>query len=143
MKFSQEPASNRSRLRAVFAPVMAIAALALAASAFTSPISQKKPSFKVEASRGSVGALITFQGKNWPAEARIKITATRAPGTNVPMDFGYVTVDAKGEFKHRATSQCTTNNSDVASEPVTFTAADSATDVKIAQKVDGSSWMCM
>jgi hypothetical protein len=132
-----------SRIRLFFAPALAVAALSLTATASATVDSQPKPSLKVEASRGAQGARLVMQGKNFPANARVVITATRAPGTNGIQKFGTVTADSTGEFKHTATAQCTTSNMDDAREQVTFTAADSASGTKVTAKVDGSSWMCM
>ena len=132
-----------SRLRVILAPALAVAASSLTAPASATPDSQPKPSLKVEANRSSIGAKLVMQGKNFPANARVVITATRAPGANGVQKFGTVSADSTGEFKHSATAQCTTNSMDDAREQVTFTAADSAGGTKATFKVDGSSWMCM
>ena len=132
-----------SRIRLVLAPALAVAALSLTATASATTDAQPKPSLKVEANRTAQGAKLVLQGKDFPANARIVITATRAPGSNGLQKFGTVTADSTGVFKHSATSQCTTSSMDDAREQVTFTAADSASGAKATFKVDGSSWMCM
>ncbi len=144
MTLIQRSVPALSRVRTFVAPAMAVVALALTATAFTAPEVQKKPELKVEASRGSQGARLVFHGKNFPANARIVVTATRAPGTNTPQKFGVIDSDSTGAFKHTTSSQCTTDNMDDARENVTFTAADSTTPAtKATARVDGSSWMCM
>ena len=132
-----------SRVRLILAPALAVAAFSLTATAYATPDAQPKPNLKVEASRTAQGARLIMQGKNFPANARIVLTATRAPGTNGIQKFGTVSADSTGEFKHSTTAQCTTSNMDDAREQVTFTAADSATGTKVTARVDGSSWMCM
>lgn len=139
---SQRTSRAVSRIRFILAPALAVAAISLAATASATNDAQPKPELKVEAFRSPMGARITLQGKNWPANARIKVTATRAPGTNKAQDFGMISADSTGEFKENATKQCTTDSQDDARENVTFTAADSATGVSTTARVDGSSWMC-
>ena len=133
-----------SRVRQILAPALAAAALSLTAVAPSAGSdSQAKPSFKVEAFRTAQGARLAMQGKNFPANARIILTGTRAPGTNGVQKFGTVTVDSSGQFMHRTTTPCTTSNNNDANESVTITAQDSAGPTKVTAKVDGSSWMCM
>jgi hypothetical protein len=135
---------HRSRARLVLASAMAAAALALSATAATALV-QPKPQLSVETERTPQGARITLKGKNWPADARIRITATRAPGSNTPQDFGIIGANDKGEFNERKLAQCSTNNRDDGQlETVTFTAQDSATGVKATAKTrDGFAWVCM
>lgn len=128
--------------RAVF-PALALAALSVGASAASAFTGQPKPAITAEAERTPQGAKITVKGKNWPAKARVKITGTRAPGSNGTQDFGMVDADEQGVFTFRKTVQCTTNRMDDADrDPVTFTAADSATAVKATSKVEGGAWVC-
>jgi hypothetical protein len=136
-------ARTTSRIRLILAPALAVAALSLTATASATTDLQPKPQVQVEASRTPQGARLTFKGKNWPAEARIKLTGTRAPGSNTLQDFGMVSADSSGEFLHRSVKACTATNDDDAREVVTITAADSATGVKVTAKVDGASWRCM
>lgn len=136
-----------SRVRRALVPAMAIAAIALTAQsavAFAS-VEQPKPELKVEAERSSQGARLTFKGKNWTPNARIKITATRAPGAADPQDFGMFDADEKGELSARKAVGCSTNRmEDAQNESVTFTAADSATGVKVVvPRVAGGAWVCM
>ncbi|WP_373064260.1 hypothetical protein [Gemmatimonas sp.] len=113
---------------------------ATAASAITG---QAKPQLAVEAERLQQGARIVFKGKSWPAAARVKLTATRAPGSTKAQDFGKVDADINGTFTMRLEVQCTTSNQeDGALEKVTFTAADSATGVKATATVGGGAWVC-
>jgi len=110
------------------------------ASAF---VGQPKPAISAEAERTPQGAKITVKGKNWPAKARIKLSGTRAPGSNGAQEFGMVDADDAGVFTFRKTVQCTTSRMDDAErDPVTFTAADSASGVKATMRVDGSAWVC-
>lgn len=130
-------------VRRVLAPAAGLVALAVSASAAGAIVGQPKPQLSVEASRQPEGARLLFKGKNWPAKARVKITATRAPGSTKPQDFGMFDADDKGEFQMRKVAACSTNNmEDAQNEPVTFTAADSATGVKATQRVEGGAWVC-
>ena len=132
-----------TRVRSILVPALAVFSLGLTATASATSDSQPKPTLKVEASRTAQGARLVLQGRDFPANARVLITATRAPGSNGIQKFGTITADSTGQFKHSTVSQCTTSNMDDAREAVTFTAADSASGVKATSKVDGSSWMCM
>ena len=132
-------------MRRLMAPVLAIAALALSttsAIAFAS-VAQAKPQLNVETERTAQGARLTFKGKGWGPAARVKITGTRAPGANGAQDFGMYSADSSGSFSMRKIVACTTSNmEDGANESVTVTAADSATGVKVSQKVQGGAWVC-
>lgn len=120
--------------------VFAVAGSATVASAF---VGQPKPALSAEAERTPQGARLTLKGKNWPAGARIKLTGTRAPGANGTQDFGMADVTEKGEFNLRKTMQCTTTRMDDGqNNPVTVTAADSATGVKATARLDGAAWVC-
>jgi len=131
-------------MRRVLAPVLAISALSLSGTAAGALVGQPKAELKVEAERTAGGARLNFKGKNWPAGARVKITATRAPGTVKPQDFGMFDVDDKGVISLRKTAQCSTNNmEDAQNEPVTFTAVDSASGVKSTSSVEGGAWVCL
>ena len=134
-----------SRARRLLRPAIAVAALALSSQvAFAvSDGGQDKPQLKVEAERTPQGARITLNGKGWAPAARIKVTATRAPGSNKAQDFGVFSADSTGVFQGRKVAGCTTNEVDVATEAVTFTAADSATGTKVTSRVDGAAWRCM
>ena len=104
---------------------------------------QPKPEIKAEGERSPQGARLLVKGKNWPAKARIKVSATRAPASNQPQDFGMVDTDDKGEFTLRKVVPCTTPSMDDGSrEFVTFTAADSATGTKATSRIGGSPWVC-
>ena len=70
-------------VRRLLVPAMAAAAVTLSASAAGAFVGQPKPELKVEGERSPQGARLTFKGKNWPANARLKLTGTVAPGTNV------------------------------------------------------------
>lgn len=130
-------------VRRLVAPATGLLVLALSASVAGAVVGQPKPQLSIEASRQPEGARILFKGKNWPAKSRIKITATRAPGSTKPQDFGMFDADDKGEFQVRKVAACSTNNmEDAQNEPVTFTAADSATGVKATQRVEGGAWVC-
>lgn len=130
-------------VRHVVIPALAVASLSLGASAASAFTGQPKPAIQAEAERTPQGARITIKGKNWPANARVKLTGTRAPATNGAQDLGMVDADDKGVFTFRKIVQCTTNRMDDAeNDPVTFTAADSATAVKATSKVDGAAWVC-
>ncbi|MCA0376069.1 MAG: hypothetical protein LCH84_10430 [Gemmatimonadetes bacterium] len=131
-------------LRRVIAPTLALAGLALATTVAAAHTGQPKPNVSAEAERTPQGAKITVRGKNWPAKARIKLTATRAPGTRNPQDFGMIDADDKGEVRFSVVKQCTTNRmEDAELDPVTFTATDSATGVKATSaKVNGGGWVC-
>jgi hypothetical protein len=124
-------------------PALAITALSLSATAARAITGQAKPQLSLEAERSPQGARITFKGKNWPAAARVKLTATRAPASNKPQDFGMVDADSTGVFSLRKVAICTTNSQeDGALETVTFTAADSATGVKATATARGGAWVC-
>lgn len=64
-------------VRRVLGPTLALAALSFTATAASAITGQAKPQLSIEAERSPQGARITFKGKNWPAAARIKLTATR------------------------------------------------------------------
>ena len=124
-------------------PALAITALSLSATAASAITGQAKPQLSIEAERSPQGARITFKGKNWPAAARVKLTATRAPASTKPQDFGVVDADSTGVFNLRKVVMCTTSSQeDGALETVTFTAADSATGVKATATARGGAWVC-
>lgn len=130
-------------VRRMLVPALAATAVTLSATAASAFVGQPKPEMKVEGERSPQGARLTFKGKNWPAKARIKLTGSVAPGTNNKQDFGMVDADDQGVVNFRKTVQCSTNNADDAQrEPVTITAADSATGVKATARVDGGAWLC-
>lgn len=132
-------------MRRMMAPVLAIAALALSttsAIAFAG-VAQAKPQLNVESERSPQGARLTFKGKGWGPAARVKITGTRAPGASGAQDFGMFAADSSGSFSTRKVVTCTTSNmEDGSNESVTITAADSATGMKVSQKVQGGAWVC-
>lgn len=144
MSHVQPKASTASRVRRFVAPTLALAALALSTQAALAVSGlQPKPQLNVEAERSPQGAKLTFKGKNWSANARIKITATRAPGSNNLQDFGMFSADSTGNLSGRKVAACsTTRSEDGQNESVTFTAADSATGVKATAKVEGGAWVC-
>lgn len=131
--------------RRLIAPVLAITALALSttsAIAFAG-VAQAKPQLSVETERSPQGARLTFKGKGWGPVARVKITGSRAPGASAPQDFGMFSADSAGNFQTRKVVACSTSNmEDGSNESVTITAADSATGVKVTQKVQGGAWVC-
>ena len=130
-------------VRRMLAPVLTITALSFTATIASAFTGQAKPQLSIEAERSPQGARITFQGKNWPAAARIKLTATRAPASTKPQDFGIIDADSTGTFTVRKVAICTTQNQeDGALETVTFTAADSATGVKATATARGNAWVC-
>ncbi len=130
-------------VRRTLGPALAITALALTATAASAITGQAKPQLSVEAERSPQGARITFKGKNWPAAARVKLTATRAPAATKPQDFGIIDADSSGTFTVRKVAICTTpNQEDGANESVTFTATDSATGVKATATTRGGAWVC-
>jgi hypothetical protein len=130
-------------VRRMLGPALALSALALSATAASAITGQAKPQLAIEAERSPQGARITFKGKNWPAAARVKLTATRAPAASKPQDFGVIDADSTGVFLVRKVVQCTTNNQeDGANETVTFTAADSATGTKATATARGGAWVC-
>jgi hypothetical protein len=136
--------AKSARVRRLMAPAVVLATLALTAqAAFAVSDGQAKPQLKVEGERSPQGPKLTFTGKGFAPAARVKITATRAPGSSTPQDFGMFTADDKGNFQVRKVSGCTTSSVDDAREAVTFTAADSATGVKVVQKIEGAAWQCM
>jgi len=127
----------------MLAPALAVAALTLTATAASAIMGQPKPNLTVEAQRSPEGARLIVKGKNWPANARIKLTATRAPGASQGQDFGMVDTDSAGVLNVRKVALCSTNNADETQiNPVTFTAADSATGVKVTSNVLGGAWLC-
>ena len=130
-------------VRRMLGPALAITALSLSATAASAITGQAKPQLSIEAERSPQGARITFKGKNWPAAARVKLTATRAPASTKPQDFGVVDADSTGVFNLRKVVMCTTSSQeDGALETVTFTAADSATGVKATATARGGAWVC-
>lgn len=130
-------------MRRMLGPTLAIAALSLTATAASAFPGQPKPQLAIEAERSPQGARINFKGKNWPAAARVKLTATRAPASTKPQDFGIVDADSSGVFAVRKIAICTTpNQEDGALETVTFTATDSATGVKATATTRGGAWVC-
>lgn len=130
-------------VRRMLGPTLALSALVLSATAARAITGQAKPQLAVEAERSPQGARITFKGKNWPAAARVKLTATRAPGATKPTDFGVISADSAGVFVERRLVPCTTNNpEDGANESVTFTAADSASGIKATATARGGAWVC-
>ena len=143
MQDFQRPAGRISRARRIVAPALAIAALALSAQVALA-ISQAKPQLNVETERSPQGARLTFKGKGWTPAARIKITGSRAPGSNNVQDFGMFSADEKGELNGRKSAACsTTNMEDGQNESVTITAVDSATPAnKATAKVPGGAWVC-
>ncbi len=143
MQDFQRPAARVSRVRRILAPALAIAALAVSTQAAFA-ISQAKPQLSAEAERSPQGARITFKGKNWAPNARIKITGTRAPGSTGPQDFGMFDANEKGELNGRKTVGCSTPNmEDGQNEQVTFTAVDSAAPAtKATARVPGGAWVC-
>jgi hypothetical protein len=86
--------------------------------------------------------LLFITGKNFPANTRLKISASRAPATNGNQDFGFITTDSTGAFKERKTTPCTTNRVEDGNERVTFLATDSSGTIRLETKIDGSSWVC-
>ena len=141
MQDFKRPAVHRARR--IVAPALAIVALTLSTQAAFA-ITQGKPQLNVETERSPQGAKLTFKGKGWAPSARIKITGTRAPGSNNNQDFGIFSADAKGELTGRKTAACsTTREEDGQNESVTITAVDSATPAnKATAKVAGGAWVC-
>jgi len=130
-------------VRRMLAPVLTITALSFTATIASAITGQPKPQLSIEAERSPQGARITFKGKNWPAAARIKLSATLAPASTKPQDFGIIDADSTGTFTVRKVAICTTQNQeDGALETVTFTAADSATSVKATATTRGNAWVC-
>ena len=144
MQDFQHPARGTSRARRILAPALAIAALALTTqAAFAVGDTQPKPQLSVEAERSPQGAKLTFKGKGWTPRARIKITGTRAPGSNGTQDFGMFDADIACNLNGRKVAACsTTNMEDGQNESVTFTAMDSATSGKATARVPGGAWVC-
>lgn len=145
MQDFQHPARGVARARRILAPALALAALALTSQAAfaTADGGQPKPELNVEAERTPQGARLTFKGKNWTPSARIKITGTRAPGSNNVQDFGMYSVDSTGALAGRKLVACSTNRmEDGQNESVTITAADSASGVKATKRVEGGAWVC-
>ena len=99
-------------------------------------------SLNVEAERGSQGAALSFVGKGFIPNARIKLTGTRAPGAAAKQDFGMTSADEKGGFKYNKTVPCTTTKMEDAQDPVTVTATDSATNAAVTKKVESGAWVC-
>jgi hypothetical protein len=145
---SIEPSARRSpRLtspaRKVLAPALALLAVALTTQVARAVSGmQAKPQLNVEAERSPQGAKLTFKGKSWPANARVKITATRAPGAANAQDFGMYSADSTGTLNGRKVVACSTTRDEDSNEIVTFTAADSASGVKATAKVNGGAWVC-
>ena len=130
-------------VRRTLGSALAITALSLTATAASAITGQAKPQLSVEAERSPQGARITFKGKNWPAAARVKLTATRAPAATKPQDFGIIDADSSGTFTVRKVAICTTpNQEDGANESVTFASTDSATGVKATATTRGGAWVC-
>jgi len=130
-------------MRRMLGPALAISALSLTATAASAITGQAKPQLAVETERTPQGARIGLKGKGWPAAARVKLTATRPPGSNKAQDFGMVSADSTGAFTIRKVELCsTTNQDDGQNETVTFTAADSATGVKATATAKGGAWVC-
>jgi len=130
-------------VRRMLAPLLTITALSFTATIASAITGQPKPQLSIEAERSPQGARITFKGKNWPAAARIKLSATRAPASTKPQDFGIIDADSTGTFTVRKVAICTTQNQeDGALETVTFTAADSATGIKATATTRGNAWVC-
>jgi len=131
-------------MRHFVAPAMACAAIALSTtSAFALTHRQNKPQLTVEAERSAQGARLTFKGKGWAANARLKVTGTRAPGASGTQDFGMFSADSSGNLTARKIATCSTSNTEDGSrEPVTITATDSATGSKAMTKVQGGAWVC-
>lgn len=145
MQDFQRTARRTSRGRRILAPALAIAALAMTTQvAFAVATGdQGKPQLNVEAERTPSGARLTFKGKGWAPSARIKITATRAPGSNNAQDFGMFSADSTGVLNGRKVAACSTNRmEDAQNESVTFTAADSASGAKVTTRVEGGAWVC-
>ena len=92
-------------VRRMLAPVLTITALSFTATIASAFTGQAKPQLSIEAERSPQGARITFKGKNWPAAARIKLTATRAPASTKPQDFGIIDADSTGASMRR-TNAC-------------------------------------
>ena len=140
------PLQTRSRrfMAPIVAVAMASAAIVLSTQAALAITvwHQAKPQMNVEAERSPQGAKLTFKGKGWAPSARVKITATRAPGSNNAQDFGMFSADSAGNVAGRKVAACSTTNMDDANEMVTFTAADSATRVKVTAQVQGGAWVC-
>ncbi len=130
-------------VRRMLGPALALTALSLTATAASAFTGQAKPQLSIEAERTPQGARIGFKGKNWPAAARVKLTATRAPGASKQQEFGMVDADSTGAFTMRKVVLCsTTSPDDGANEKVTFTATDSATGVKATATTGGGAWVC-
>ena len=123
---------------------LALVTLAVcAATAAAVPGMQPKPQLSVEAERSPQGARLTFKGKGWTPNGRLKITGTRPPGARDPQDFGMYSVDSTGALQGRKVVACsTTSMEDGSNEPVTITATDSATSAKAMTKVQGGAWVC-
>ncbi len=141
-------AQSQMQARRLMAPLVAVA-MASAAIVLSTQAAlaitverQAKPQINVEAERSPQGAKLTFKGKGWGPNARVKITATRSPGSNNAQDFGMFSADSAGNVAARKVAACSTTNMDDANEMVTFTAADSATGVKVTAKVQGGAWVC-
>lgn len=124
--------------------LLAIVAIALSASAASglSRGAPAEPKITVEAERTALGAKISMKGQGFAPVARIKVTATRAPGANGTQDFGTVSADSAGKFQLRKTVGCTSTSNTDGNDKVTFTAADSATGAKATAQVLGGAWVC-
>ena len=104
---------------------------------------QPKPQLNVEAERSPQGARLTFKGKGFAPNARLKLTGTRAPGASGAQDFGMFSADSAGNLNGRKIAACSTNSAEDGSlEQVTITATDSASGAKTTTKVQGGAWVC-
>ena len=132
------------RVASALAAAMGIAALAVCSqAAYAFATAQAKPQINVEAERSPQGARLTFKGKGWTTNGRVKITGSRAPGAGSAQDFGMFSADSVGNLSGRKVAACTSNSTDEgSSEQVTITAADSATGAKATTKVSGAAWVC-
>lgn len=130
-------------VRRMLGPALALTALSLTATVSSAITGQAKPQIMIEAERSPQGARLVMKGKGWPAAARVKLTATRPPGSSKAQDFGMVDADSTGAFNVRKVALCSTNSQeDGTLESVTFTAADSATGVKATAMAKGGAWVC-
>ena len=107
MQNFQRPTRGISRARRILAPALAIVALTLTAQAAlaVSRGAQPKPQLIVEAERSPQGAKLVFKGKGWTPNARIKISASRAPGSTNPQQFAMFERRQCGE-PHRSQGEC-------------------------------------
>ncbi len=145
-KSARTTTSRAWMIRLVAAPAIAAMAIgfsATAATAVTDDLTQKKPEISVEAERTPQGAKVSLRGKNWEPNTEVKITGTRAPGSNDPLDLGTAKVNEKGEFRMTKLTQCTTRQVDDTREGVTITVAAAEGDAKADRKIEGNAWWCM